>query len=149
MVERVPSWKSIIFVFIQFFTLGLIGLTGPIFADHPFLLALELTGLALGLWAVWIMRPGNFNITPDLQSSSVLVKKGPYRLIRHPMYLALLLTTFPLILDHYTIFRLFLWILLLVDLMLKINYEERILMDGLEDYRSYLKTSHRLIPHIY
>jgi protein-S-isoprenylcysteine O-methyltransferase Ste14 len=149
-VERKKSsWKSFIFVFIQLAALGVIGLTGPIFADSELLLFIELIGLGLGFWAVLIMRPGYFNITPEPQSSSKLVRSGPYQLIRHPMYLALLLTTLPLIMDKFTSFRFLLWVVLLIDLILKISYEEQLLLVGLKEYNDYIKASHRLIPFIY
>jgi protein-S-isoprenylcysteine O-methyltransferase Ste14 len=86
--------KSIIFVIIQFLCLGLIAITGPLFPANEALLFIELVGIGLGIWAILSMRIGNFNIAPDPLIRSKLVKSGPYRLIRHPMYLALLLTTY-------------------------------------------------------
>ncbi|MEE9599446.1 MAG: isoprenylcysteine carboxylmethyltransferase family protein, partial [Anaerolineales bacterium] len=82
-------WKSWLFVIVQIISLGLIGVTGPLFAAKKILLFIETIGLFLGIWAVLIMKPGYFNITPDPLSRSKLVKAGPYRYIRHPMYLAL------------------------------------------------------------
>ena len=150
MVPRVKNpWKSILFVVIQFTTLGAIGLTGPVFADNELLLIIELIGLGLGVWAVLVMRPGQFNIIPDPLTTSKLVRRGPYRLIRHPMYLSLLLTTLPLLLDQFTIILLLLWILLLITLTLKISYEEKLLTLDLKDYDDYVRTSHRLIPYLY
>lgn len=143
------TWKSLLFVFIQIVSLGLIGVTGPIFSANKLLLFIEMIGLFLGVWAVLIMKPGNFNITPDPLSWSKLVKAGPYQFIRHPMYLALLLTTLPLIIDRFNYLRLFLWVALLIDLLLKINYEERILVFEVDGYENYLKSSYRLIPMIY
>ena len=149
MVGNKTSRKSIFFVFIQLLTLGLIGLTGPIFANNPYLLIIELIGLGLGFWAVIVMKPGKFNIIPDPRSNSMLIQGGPYRLIRHPMYLALLMTTLPLVLDHFTPFRLLLWIILLIDLILKIHYEEMLLQAGLRGYENYRRISYRLIPYIF
>lgn len=141
-------WKSLFFVAFQFLSLGAIGLTGPLIVKNGWYFALEMVGLALGIWAVIIMRPGNFNITPDPLKRSKLVKAGPYRFIRHPMYLALLLTTFPLILDRFSFIRLLFWIILLIDLVLKIQYEEKLLIAGLDNYDLYIKESYRLLPFI-
>jgi protein-S-isoprenylcysteine O-methyltransferase Ste14 len=142
-------WRSLLFVFVQIITLGLIGATGPLFAENKFLLLIEMAGLFLGIWAVIIMKPGFFNITPDPLAWSKLVKVGPYRFIRHPMYLALLLTTFPLIIDRFNYLRLIFWVALLIDLLLKISYEEKILVAEVDGYEDYLKSSYRLVPMVY
>jgi len=142
-------WKSWLFVIVQIISLGLIGVTGPLFAAKKLLLFIETIGLLLGIWAVLIMKPGSFNITPDPLSRSKLVKVGPYRYIRHPMYLALLLTTLPLIIDRFNYLRLFLWVALLIDLLLKISYEEKILLAEVDGYENYLNDSYKLIPKVY
>ena len=57
--------KSVVFVAVQFICLGLIFITGPVFPSNDTLLAVELLGLGLGVWAVFAMRIGNFNIAPN------------------------------------------------------------------------------------
>ena len=141
--------KSYIFVVIQFLCLSLIALTGPLFPGNIFLLMVELLGLVIGVWAVLAMGLGKFNIIPDPLSSSRLVTKGPYRVIRHPMYLALLLVTLPLVVAEFSIFRVAIWLVLLVDLLLKLNYEEGLLTAKLQGYSEYKQKSYRLIPFIY
>jgi protein-S-isoprenylcysteine O-methyltransferase Ste14 len=143
------SLISISLVLVQFACLGLIGLTGPLLASSLPLLVVELLGLGLGVWAILSMRIGNFNITPDPLKWSRLVKSGPYRLIRHPMYLALLLASLPLVIDQFTPFRLAVWLVLLADLLIKLNYEERLLVVELPGYDQYLSQSYRLIPLLY
>lgn len=137
------------YVAIQFACLGLILLTGHLLADHLLLLAIELLGIGLGIWAILSMRIGNFNITPDPFKWSRLVTRGPYRYIRHPMYLALLCTTLPLVIDDFNLFRLAAWMVLLIDLLLKLQYEEKLLVYALEGYDHYVQQSARLIPFIY
>jgi protein-S-isoprenylcysteine O-methyltransferase Ste14 len=143
------TFKSFLFVLVQFLSLALIGLSGPLLPRSTFLLIVELLGITLGVWAVIAMRIGNFNITPDPFKWTKLVANGPYALIRHPMYLALLLTTLPLIINHLTISRLVLWLILLTGLLLKLNYEEGLLTGQLEGYREYSSETWKLIPFLY
>jgi protein-S-isoprenylcysteine O-methyltransferase Ste14 len=141
--------KSLLFVVLQFACLGLIVVTGPLIPSNAVLLAVELLGIGLGIWAILVMRIGNFNITPDPLDHSQLVTSGPYRLIRHPMYLAILLTTLPLIIYSFSAFRLTIWLILFLDLMLKLNFEESLIAAKLVSYDKYTERSHRLIPYIY
>lgn len=141
--------KSLLFVLIQFTCLGMIAITGPLFPSTPALLVIELLGIGLGVWAILTMRIGNFNITPDPLNNSRLVTSGPYHLIRHPMYLAILLTTLPLIVYSFNPFRLTIWLILFMDLLLKLNYEESLLAVKLVGYDSYIERSYRLVPYIY
>jgi len=137
------------FVFIQFLCLGLIAVTGPLIAENPALLAVESLGIFLGLWAIWVMRIGNFNITPTVMAGARLIETGPYRYIRHPMYAALLLTTFPLVLDHFTALRFAIWVVLLVDLVLKLRHEERLLSAEVAGYTEYKQRTKRLLPLVF
>ena len=148
-MSQPSTLKSYIFVVIQFACLGLIALTGPIFPGNIYLLMVELLGIGIGIWAVLTMGVGKFNITPDPLMSSRLVTEGPYGLIRHPMNLALLLVTLPLVVTEFSIFRAAIWLALLVDLSLKLNYEEGILTTQLKGYSEYKQKSYRLIPFIY
>ena len=144
-----PTWLSILFVIIQFLCLAVIGLTGPIFANPLLLLLIELSGLFLGIWAVLTMRIGHFNIVPEPLSWSKMVSRGPYRIIRHPMYLALLITTLPLVISDFSSLRLVFWFILLVDLVIKMGYEEGLLQELFPEYVHYQKQTTRLIPGIY
>ncbi len=138
-----------VFVLVQFLCLGLIAITGPLIASNPALLAAEMLGILLGLWAVWVMRIGNFNVTPTVRTGTKLVEGGPYRYIRHPMYASLLLVTLPLVLDHFSMLRLAIWLVLLVDLVLKLRHEERLLASEVEGYSGYMSRTKKLFPFIF
>ena len=141
--------KSIFFVILQFGILGLIALTGPVLAVNPWYLALETAGLLLGIWAVITIKTGNFNITPDVKPEARLVQTGPYAFIRHPMYAALLLVTLPLVLETFSLFRAALWLLLITVLVLKLRYEEQLLIRAHPDYLAYIAKTYRLIPFVF
>ncbi|GIV79082.1 hypothetical protein FKZ61_009985 [Litorilinea aerophila] len=140
---------SYLLVLIQFLTLGYLAWTGPLLARSPLLLLLEALAVALGLWAIWSMKPGHFNITPDVRPGAQLVRQGPYRFIRHPMYSALLLGSLALVAAHATPGRVAAWLLLVIDLLLKLHHEERLLAEAFPDYPAYRRTTWRLVPFVY
>ncbi len=138
-----------IFVFVQFGGIVIILFTGPFFANPILLLLIEVLGILLGFWAVYSMQLSNLRILPDLKENAVFVDKGPYKIIRHPMYLAILLTLIPLLISEYTIFRLIIFMSVLIDLILKLFYEERLLNKSFKEYANYQKKTFRLIPYLF
>ncbi|GIK74205.1 MAG: isoprenylcysteine carboxyl methyltransferase [Chloroflexota bacterium] len=141
--------KSYTLVVIQFGALLALALTGPIIARHPVLLAVELAALALAVWAIVTMRLRHINVLPDVRPDSRLVRQGPYRWIRHPMYASILLGALALVLDESTPLRWLIYVVLLVNLLIKLHYEERLLAAAFPLYTAYQEVSKRLIPFIY
>lgn len=141
--------RSYLFVIVQFACLIYIALTGPLLATQPLALVLEIGAVLLGLWTLWTMRASRFHILPDVLAGAELVTHGPYRFVRHPMYLTLLWGALALVLNFMTPLRWLVWLILLVDLVLKLSYEERLLVARFPDYATYQRSSHRLIPFIF
>lgn len=142
------SIYSSILVVVQMACLLALALSGPVIVQ-PILLPLELASIGLGIYAVWSMRKSRLNVFPDLREGSRLISNGPYRLVRHPMYLTLILFALALLIDQYSHFRLIVTLVLLADLLFKIEYEEKLLSKALEDYDDYRQKSWKLIPFIY
>jgi protein-S-isoprenylcysteine O-methyltransferase Ste14 len=79
-----------------------------------------------------------------------VITTGPYRIVRHPMYVGGLLLIFfmPLALGSY--WALLFAFLLFVVIALRLVYEEKFLMQNLPGYEEYCKkTPYRLIPRIW
>lgn len=143
---RLPA---IWFVGIQFAALIFIAVTGPILAERISCMILEILGLIVAFWAVLSMRLRQVRISPEIAPSAVFITRGPYRFIRHPMYLAVLSMTLALILNHFTWGRGIAWIVLLADLVAKLNYEEQLLTGHFPKYAEYRKKTKRLLPLVY
>jgi protein-S-isoprenylcysteine O-methyltransferase Ste14 len=144
-----PRSPSIWLVGIQVAALIFIAATGPILAERIPCMALELLGLALILWAVLSMRLRQVRVSPEIAPHASLVTKGPYRFIRHPMYLAGLVVTLALLLDQFSWIRGIVWLVLLGDLVAKLNYEEHLLVRRFPEYAEYRKKTKRLLPLVY
>jgi protein-S-isoprenylcysteine O-methyltransferase Ste14 len=106
-------------------------------------------GVALGLWAIISMRKSKLRVTPDVASGAILIKKGPYKYLRHPMYLAVLIVCLGLFLTNVYSMTILFYIFLIVILSLKIIYEERLLKIAFPNYKNYTKKTKKLIPFIF
>lgn len=141
--------KGYIFVFIQFTLVILIFITGPNIPENIFLLGLFILGIVIGLFALWNMRVSKLRTNPEVAEGSKLVTTGIYKYIRHPMYLGLILVSFALVLDYLTFFRIVLFDLLVLNQILKLNYEEKLLEKHFKDYGEYKKRTKKLIPFVF
>ena len=140
---------SYFLVIVQVVSFVAVLVTGSPVAGNRFLFSIQIAGIVLGLWATVAMGSRNLNIMPMARRGSRLVTKGPYAVIRHPMYLAVLLVVWPVIIDTYTHFRLLVGILLSGDLVIKMFYEESILKRHFSGYEDYVGKTKRLIPYVF
>jgi protein-S-isoprenylcysteine O-methyltransferase Ste14 len=133
----------------QYSLLAVLLFSGKILPDIWYLLLPLIAGVLLGLWSIASMGIRNLNAGPDVLPSATLVSSGPYKMIRHPMYLAIILAIIPMVIDDFTPLRLLLLILLGTILILKIRYEESMLGRQFPDYSHYASGTWRLIPFVY
>ena len=141
--------KARVLIFIQLICIIFIFASGSPVAYRPLLLLIQIAGIVIGIWALTVMGIGNINISPLVKEGAVLVTRGPYRLIRHPMYLAVLLVIWPLIIDHFSLLRITAGFVLTTDLIIKMLFEEGLLKKQFAEYKAYMKTTKRLIPVIF
>ena len=91
----------------------------------------------LGLWTLSANRPGNFNIRPVPRSGGTLIVHGPYRRIRHPMYVSLMLAGLGAARVSPQAVTALTWPALALVLTLKAVVEERMLILTYPEYRDY------------
>ncbi len=92
----------------------------------------------------WLGR--SFSLLPEARG---LVTRGPYRRIRHPLYLAGLITSLGAMLHFRQP-----WSLLIVAAnfalqLLRMHYEEQVLARAYPEYADYAARTWRLVPGIY
>lgn len=146
MKQKIPAY---LFVFIQFSMLIFLLRSAPVLSSSHTGILVEMTGVIIGLMAIFQMQLGNFNIAPLPKQGGKLVTSGLYQYIRHPMYLAQLMAMLPLVVDYYSHYRLAAWMILLVNLIGKLHFEEGLLVSQYPDYKQYKKNSWRLIPFVF
>jgi len=144
-----------------FFVLGFLAAYLPAYADRVGIwvidgeavrwigVALFAAGGVLRLWPVFVLRD-RFSGLVAIQSGHVLVTGGVYRVIRHPSYLGLLVSS----LGWGFAFDVWVGVLLaaalLLPLIARIHAEERLLLSQFGDeYAAYRARTSRLIPGIY
>lgn len=113
----------------------------------PWLLWLGSGGL--GLWTLSVNRLGNFNIHPEPRSGGRLVKTGPYRWVRHPMYSAVLLVAAGCSVWLASAAGWALWVALFAVLVGKASLEEQWLLQRYPDYAEYRERTKQFIPGVY
>jgi protein-S-isoprenylcysteine O-methyltransferase Ste14 len=137
-------------VFLQILFLFLFLISGSLIAKNFYLQIVELGALVLIVWAGSIMmKHSKIRVAPEPAQNARLLETGPYRYIRNPMYFSGLSFMGALILDHFTILRLTIAILITIVLLKKISIEEKLLTEKFKGYTAYKSRTKRLIPFIY
>lgn len=145
----ITNLKAFFLFFMQYLSLVMLIVTGPVFPSSSPLVIFYIAGWILGIWSILAMGIGNINAGPDPLPAGRLVSRGPYAVIRHPMYAAILLVFTPLLFDQFTIPRLFIMMVLIINLLLKIRYEEKQMnLSYCNKYREYSAGTWQLIPYV-
>jgi protein-S-isoprenylcysteine O-methyltransferase Ste14 len=107
------------------------------------------TGIAVNRWARGTLK-GNYRSVVTIVADQQIVNRGPYKLIRHPMYLGSsmicagvgsALATWPTAVA---------WTFPPLALVRRINVEERVLIDALgERYQFFAASRARLVPGLW
>lgn len=113
---------------------------------HPLFLFLCVLGAILGIVVLYYNRPSNFSVYPELRSGATLITNGPYRIVRHPMYTALMLMMIGIAGYNGRMINLLAAMGLVVVVTLKALREERALAIAFTEYGRYATPLKRFIP---
>lgn len=95
------------------------------------------------------MKKSKFTISPIPRDQAQLVEDGLYGYIRHPMYLAVLLLALGFVWQKPDIINIILYCILILDLLIKLHWEEKLLAEKFEGYQSYQQRTKKIIPFIF
>ena len=121
---------------------------GPRSSD---LLVLTISDMLLACGMIWAIYSlgylGNrFSIVPEVRG---LVMTGPYRLVRHPIYLGEITAGLGLVLPTILTVHLAIFAIFRGAQLLRTYYEERVLRRVFPEYDAYSRKTRRLIPFVF
>jgi protein-S-isoprenylcysteine O-methyltransferase Ste14 len=108
-------------------------------------LLLTVLGHYVSLWALWYLR-GSFAVLAEARSP---VTSGPYRYVRHPLYLGEMLSMLGLCLAMGTVTSLLFWLAITGMQLIRARIEEAKLANQFDDYRAYLERTRFILPGLY
>ena len=140
-------WPRFAAVAGTFLSLGFAQLPQQELSPGLFLVSLLLLigGTAFAVYAVFVLGR-SISVLPEARR---LVTRGPYALVRHPLYLGEMVAIAGIALQHLSA-----WALLLLGLawafqLQRMKYEEQVLSKSFPEYGDYMAKTARLVPGVY
>lgn len=120
-------------------------ISGNLLSLSPFVIAAQLSAVALSLWARRSFQAGQFSIHPEPKEGQLLLR-GPYQFIRHPMYASALLLIWSGLLGHVSPINVAIGAIITGVVAIRIVIEEQLLRTCYPDYTEYSRKTKRIIP---
>jgi protein-S-isoprenylcysteine O-methyltransferase Ste14 len=108
-------------------------------------LLLIVAGTVFAICAVLVLGR-SISILPEARR---LVTRGPYALVRHPLYLGEMVAVAGVALQYLSTWALLLLGLVCFFLLQRMRYEEVVLFQSFPEYRDYMARTARLVPGVY
>ncbi|MGE3272923.1 MAG: isoprenylcysteine carboxylmethyltransferase family protein [Chloroflexota bacterium] len=139
------DWRAVLATALAIDALGL-SIAQPVTRPDATLPAVVLTfaGTTLAFWSVLYLGK-NFSLLPQART---LVTTGPYRYVRHPIYLGGLLITLAEIWLRFSVAVVALNVVFVAAQVVRLRYEEAILEETFPTYARYRERTSALIPGI-
>jgi len=104
-------------------------------------------GILIMLFAIYGLRK-SISPFPSPRKDAVLIQVGIYKFIRHPIYTSILLCTFGWAIYSNSMFRMIVFVSLILLFEIKSNFEETLLIKRFKDYINYKKITGKYFPKI-
>jgi len=124
-----------------------LAVTRSLLVASPYVIAAQALAVALSVWARRSFPRGTFRVGADPGASSI-IRRGPYRFIRHPMYSAALLLIWAAVLSHLSPWTLTLGLVVTLAVSFRLIAEEQLLRTHYPEYSEYARSTKALIPFI-
>ena len=125
----------------------LLAATGDLFSSSVIVIAAQLLAVGIMMWARRSFPAKTFRVdaTP---STEAVIRRGPYRLIRHPMYSAALLFIWAAVLSHLSLWTVAIGAIVAIIAALRVVFEERFLRARYPEYAAYARVTKAIVPYV-
>jgi protein-S-isoprenylcysteine O-methyltransferase Ste14 len=118
-----------------------------IFATGPITITIQVIAALLMVWARLTFGIRSFHGTAN-PTAGGLVKTGPYRYIRHPIYAAILYFLWAGIAAHLSLVTVVVGLLATAFTAVRIVAEEKLLVTKYPGYATYARVTKRVVPFV-
>jgi len=125
----------------------LLAATRSLFSSSVVVIAAQLLAVGIMMWARRSFPEKSFRVDA-IPSAETVIRRGPYRLIRHPMYSAALLFIWAAVLSHLSIWTVAIGVVVTIIAALRVVFEERFLRDRYPEYAAYARVTKAIVPHV-
>jgi protein-S-isoprenylcysteine O-methyltransferase Ste14 len=122
--------------------------TGNLFSSSPFVIAVQVAAVGLNVWARRSFQEGTFRVSAAPAGTSI-IRRGPYRIIRHPMYSAALLFVWAAVVSHVSALTLTIGLAVTIVVIVRVIAEERLLRAQYPGYHEYTRSTKALVPYLF
>jgi protein-S-isoprenylcysteine O-methyltransferase Ste14 len=121
--------------------------TGNLFSSSVVVIAAQFLAFGIMIWArrSFPMKTFRVDATP---SADTVIRRGPYRFIRHPMYSSALLFIWAAVLSHLSSWTVGIGVVVTIIGTLRIVFEERFLRDRYPEYAAYARVTKAVVPYV-
>lgn len=122
-------------------------LSGPVISSTIIYILVQIFGLLLIIWALVTIKVSKTN-KHSLPQGYFFLEKGPYEIIRHPIYAGYLLIMISFVEIEFTLLRTIALLILCIVIFLKIIREEYTLTEKIHEYKKYKEKTKAIIPYL-
>jgi protein-S-isoprenylcysteine O-methyltransferase len=142
-----PNALSLVAPVVMIASMAFLGATGNLVSRSPVAIALQLGAVGLAIWARTAFPAGAFRVAAQ-PAAEGLIRRGPYRVIRHPQFAATLLFLWTAVLFHRSALTLGVGLVATLAVALRIVIEERMLRARYPEYADYAGTTKAIVPFV-